>query len=52
MRVSTKTRSGIDASRRRQHDELLTLARTVRDGVLETFGVRLVPEPVLVGCSL
>ncbi len=33
-------------------DDLLTLARVVRDGVAERFGVRLVNEPVLVGCSL
>ena len=33
-------------------DELLTLARTVRDGVEQAFGVRLVNEPVLVGCEL
>lgn len=32
--------------------DLLALARTVRDGVRERFGVTLVPEPVLVGCSL
>lgn len=32
--------------------ELLELAREVRDGVAERFGVRLVNEPVLVGCSL
>ncbi len=32
--------------------DLLALAREVRDGVEERFGVRLVPEPVLVGCSL
>ena len=32
--------------------ELLTLARAVRDGVEERFGVRLVNEPVTVGCSL
>jgi UDP-N-acetylmuramate dehydrogenase len=31
---------------------LLALAREVRDGVVETFGVTLVPEPVLVGVSL
>ena len=29
--------------------ELLTLARRVRDGVRDAFGVELVPEPVLVG---
>ena len=33
------------------HD-LLTLAREVRDGVRETFGVCLVPEPVLVDAHL
>ncbi len=32
--------------------ELLTLAREVRDGVEAAFGVRLVNEPVAVGCSL
>lgn len=32
--------------------ELLALARTVRDGVRDTFGITLEPEPVLVGCVL
>ncbi|WP_052336186.1 UDP-N-acetylmuramate dehydrogenase [Nocardioides alkalitolerans] len=32
--------------------ELLTLARTVRDGVAERYGVRLVNEPLTVGCAL
>ncbi len=32
--------------------DLLALARTVRDGVRAAFGIELVPEPVLVGCSL
>lgn len=32
--------------------ELLALAREIRDGVREAFGVTLQPEPVLVGCSL
>jgi UDP-N-acetylmuramate dehydrogenase len=32
--------------------DLITLAREVRDGVARTFGVELVNEPVLVGCSL
>ena len=32
--------------------DVLALARTVRDGVQATFGVTLVPEPVLVGCAL
>jgi UDP-N-acetylmuramate dehydrogenase len=33
-------------------EDLLALARTVRDGVREAFGVELVNEPVLVGVSL
>lgn len=32
--------------------DVLELARAVRDGVRETFGVTLVPEPVLVGVEL
>ncbi|PPK97519.1 UDP-N-acetylmuramate dehydrogenase [Kineococcus xinjiangensis] len=32
--------------------DLLALAREVADGVEERFGVRIVNEPVLVGCSL
>ena len=32
--------------------DVVALARTVRDGVLERFGVRLEPEPVLVGLGL
>lgn len=33
-------------------DELLALAREVRDGVAERFGVTLHPEPLLIGCAL
>jgi UDP-N-acetylmuramate dehydrogenase len=32
--------------------DVIALAREVRDGVLARFGVRLRPEPVLVGCEL
>lgn len=32
--------------------DVLALARTVRDGVRAAFGVDLVPEPVLVGCTV
>ncbi|WNB85982.1 UDP-N-acetylmuramate dehydrogenase [Cellulomonas sp. ATA003] len=32
--------------------ELVALARTIRDGVRDTFGITLEPEPVLVGVSL
>lgn len=33
-------------------DDLLALAREVRDGVHERFGVTLRPEPVLINCAL
>lgn len=32
--------------------DVVELARTVRSGVQERFGVTLVPEPVLIGCAL
>ena len=33
-------------------EDLLQLARHVRDGVQTRFGITLVPEPLLIGCSL
>jgi UDP-N-acetylmuramate dehydrogenase len=33
-------------------DDILALAKEVRDGVYTRFGVNLLPEPVLVGCTL
>ncbi|HIX01037.1 MAG TPA: UDP-N-acetylenolpyruvoylglucosamine reductase, partial [Candidatus Nesterenkonia stercoripullorum] len=33
-------------------EDLLTVARAVRDRVLDRFGIELHPEPVLVGCTL
>ncbi|MHB1491566.1 UDP-N-acetylenolpyruvoylglucosamine reductase [mine drainage metagenome] len=33
-------------------EDVLALARTVRDGVRGAFGVDLVPEPVMVGCTV
>ncbi len=33
-------------------DDVVALARTIRDGVLDAFGIELEPEPVLVGVSL
>ncbi|HET9875368.1 MAG TPA: UDP-N-acetylmuramate dehydrogenase [Mycobacterium sp.] len=32
--------------------DVVALARTVRDGVRDVFGITLQPEPVLVGCTL
>ncbi|MFF5295594.1 UDP-N-acetylmuramate dehydrogenase [Paractinoplanes globisporus] len=33
-------------------DDLLALARTIRDGVRDRFGIELHPEPVLINCAL
>jgi UDP-N-acetylmuramate dehydrogenase len=33
-------------------EDLLSVAREVRDGVEREYGIRLVNEPVLVGCAL
>ncbi len=33
-------------------EDILAIAREVRDGVVRKFGITLVPEPVLVGCVL
>ncbi len=52
VRVSTKHALALTHRGGGNTTELLALARTVRDGVLDAFGVRLVPEPVLVGCAL
>jgi UDP-N-acetylmuramate dehydrogenase len=30
---------------------VISLARTVRDGVRTTFGMDLTPEPILIGCA-
>lgn len=32
--------------------DVVALARTIRDGVRDVFGITLTPEPVLVGCTL
>lgn len=53
-RVSLSTKHTLALTNRGEAsaDDFLTLAREVRDGVRDRFGVTLVPEPVLVGCSL
>ena len=53
-RVSLSTKHTLAITNRGQAStaDLIALAREVRDGVLQKFGVRLVNEPVLVGCSL
>ena len=32
--------------------DIVKLAKTVQDGVEQTYGIRLVPEPVVIGMSL
>ena len=51
-RLSTKHALALTNRGSATTDDVLALARTVRDGVQAAFGVTLVPEPVLVGCSL
>lgn len=53
VRISTKhTLALTNPSGGGTAHDLLELAREVRDGVLAKFGVTLVNEPVMVGCSL
>ncbi|MCW2844583.1 MAG: UDP-N-acetylmuramate dehydrogenase [Nocardioides sp.] len=53
-RVSLSTKHPLALTNRggARADDLLALAREVRDGVAARFGIRLVNEPVLVGCEL
>src|SRR6478736_8191416 len=52
VRLSTKHTLALTNRGGATTEELLALAREVRDGVHERFGVTLVNEPVTVGCSL
>lgn len=51
-RLSTKHALALTNRGGATTSDVLALARTVRDGVRAAFGITLVPEPVLVGCSL
>lgn len=51
-RLSTKHALALTNRGTARAADVLALARTVRDGVRATFGVTLVPEPVLIGCAL
>lgn len=51
-RLSTKHALALTNRGRATAADVLALARTVRDGVAEAFGITLAPEPVLVGCAL
>ncbi|MVU83593.1 UDP-N-acetylmuramate dehydrogenase [Nocardia sp. ET3-3] len=51
-RLSTKHTLALTNRGAATATDLVTLARRVRDGVAERFGIRLEPEPVTVGVSL
>ena len=51
-RLSTKHALALTNRGTATSADVIALARQVRDGVAERFGVRLEPEPVLVGCVI
>lgn len=51
-RLSTKHTLALTNRGTAKTEDLLALARDVRDGVQSAFGVRLEPEPVTVGCAI
>jgi UDP-N-acetylmuramate dehydrogenase len=53
-RVSLSTKHTLALTNRgsASTEDLLALAREVRDGVVERFGVELHPEPLLINCSM
>lgn len=51
-RLSTKHALALTNRGNATAEDVILLARTVRDGVRDVFGITLKPEPVLVGCAL
>lgn len=51
-RLSTKHALALTNRGGASTDDVLALARLIRDGVRDVFGITLVPEPVLLGCRL
>ncbi|AKN18286.1 UDP-N-acetylmuramate dehydrogenase [Mycobacterium haemophilum] len=51
-RLSTKHALALTNRGSATAEDVITLARTVRNGVLDVFGITLQPEPTLVGCVL
>ena len=51
-RLSTKHTLALTNRGEATTQDLLDLARTIRDGVAAAYGIGLEPEPVLVGCGL
>jgi UDP-N-acetylmuramate dehydrogenase len=50
--LSTKHALALTNRGRATSADVIALARTVRDGVRNRFGIDLTPEPVLFGCRL
>lgn len=51
-RLSSKHALALTNRGRATAADVIALARTIRDGVRDMFGITLQPEPVLVGCQL
>jgi UDP-N-acetylmuramate dehydrogenase len=51
-RLSTKHALAVTNRGNSTTADVIALARTVRDGVEAAFGIRLTPEPILIGCQL
>ncbi|WP_137145798.1 UDP-N-acetylmuramate dehydrogenase [Mycolicibacterium sp. CR10] len=51
-RLSTKHALAVTNRGQATTADVLSLARTVRDGVRTAFGIDLTPEPILIGCVL
>jgi UDP-N-acetylmuramate dehydrogenase len=51
-RLSTKHALAVTNRGEATTADVIALARAVRDGVYETFGIELTPEPILIGCQI
>jgi UDP-N-acetylmuramate dehydrogenase len=51
-RLSTKHALALTNRGGATTEDVIALARTVRDGVRTTFGIDLTPEPILIGAAL
>ena len=52
VRLSTKHALALTNRGGATTEDVIALARTIRDGVRDVFGITLEPEPVLLGCRL
>ncbi|HEY6650308.1 MAG TPA: UDP-N-acetylmuramate dehydrogenase, partial [Mycobacterium sp.] len=51
-RLSTKHARALTNRGGATTEDVIALARTVREGVRTTFGIDLTPEPILIGAAL